>query len=87
MMGCSVSTCFADSERHVHTKNEPLRVTKSRTSGQSLEGCNDNEIDLSHFTIQEKIIGLGGEYYESIQKYLHECTCMCESDHWSVNLF
>lgn len=65
-MGCSISACFSDSENKVEKISNDTRpiqeLTKSRTSAQSSHTYNEEEIDLSHFLVQDKIIGLGGKY-------------------------
>lgn len=69
-MGCKISSCIflengGAEETSPHPRKFPFgffKPSKTRAITSALT-YNENEIDLSHFTAPEKVIGLGGFGY------------------------
>jgi hypothetical protein len=69
-MGCQFSLCFGEGKGpaghkevdRTTNKQSIWRRQRNRTTIQSGPTCNEEEIDLSHFAVSDKIIGIGGKH-------------------------
>jgi hypothetical protein len=62
-MGCNISSCINVDHGGITESSPPPKLCifkRDKSVTTSAMTINENEIDLSHFTKPEKVIGLGG---------------------------